>query len=114
MGTFEASNGTRYSKANVDVNIRVAKSEFIAANLDKQYCWACGTTQSKLSISHIISVNQCQNDGMCNVTWEKDNFQLECISCHNETESRRIGHHANYNYKYQYIKKYELRKKTTK
>jgi hypothetical protein len=111
MGTFEASNGERYSKPNIDANIRVAKSEFISDNLDRQYCWSCGTTNAKLSISHIVSVNQCQNDAMCNVSWEKENFQFECNMCHLQTETRAWGHHSNFLYKREYLKKYERRKK---
>jgi hypothetical protein len=113
MGTFESSDGERYSKPNIDANIRVAKSEFVYENLDKQYCWACGKSgDRRLSISHIVSVNQCQNDAMCNVAWEKENFQLECLNgCHQQTETRTWGHHANFFYKREYLKKYERRKK---
>jgi hypothetical protein len=110
--SFKDSQGERYSKANIDANIRVAKSLFISDAIDegKQYCWACGTTNERLSCSHIISVNECQNDGKCEVAWFAGNLQLECIPCHRETENRNFGHHANYRYKMAFIKAYELRK----
>lgn len=110
MGTFETSYGERLLKVNIDGNIRVAKSEFVSENLDSQYCWACGRTDVRLDISHIVSVNRCQNDGMADVAWDKKNFQFECRNkCHLETETRRWGGHKNYKYKTEYLKKYELR-----
>jgi len=113
--SFKTSDGERLSKANIDANIRVAKSLFVSDALDegRNYCWACGTTQERLSCSHIISVNQCQNDGKPEVAWEQDNLQLECLKCHAETERRMMGHHANYRYKLEFIRKYNLRKLRT-
>ncbi len=107
MGTFKTSKGERLSKANIDANIRVAKSVFIAENTDKQYCWACGTTCEKLSCSHIISVNRCQNDGRTEIAWSIENLQLECIPCHLQTETRNFKHHANYRVKQKIIDWYE-------
>ncbi len=89
MGTFKTSKGERLSKANIDANIRVAKSVFCMENVDKQYCWTCGTTCEKLSCSHIISVNRCQNDGKSEAAWDTDNLEFLCIPCHVDYESTK-------------------------
>lgn len=107
MGTFSTSTGERLSKANIDANIRVAKSVFVSENLDRQYCWACGSTQARLTCSHIISVNQCQNDGRAEIAWCRENLAMECISCHLQTETRNFNHHANARTKKDFIEFYE-------
>ncbi len=110
--SFKDSKGNRYSKSNIDTNIRVAKSLFVQDAIDegKQYCWACGKTWERLSCSHIISVNDCQNDGKCEGAWDKANLQLECLKCHAETENRNFGHHKNSKYKSDFIARYEYLK----
>jgi len=89
MGTFQTSSGERLSKANIDANIRVAKSVFITENQDKQYCWACGKSNVRLSCSHIISVNKCQNEGKCEAAYDTNNLELLCIDCHLDYESTK-------------------------
>jgi len=107
--SFKTSEGERLSKTTIDNRIRATKREFLdeAAEEGKGcYCWSCGSSQERLSCSHIISVNNCQNDGRCEVAYLKDNLQLECLSCHAETERGLIDHHANYRYKKEFIERY--------
>lgn len=106
--SFKTSSGERLSKTTIDSRIRAAKKEFTDEAIEegKAFCWSCGHTKERLSCSHIISVNNCQNDSRCEVAYLKDNLQLECLSCHSETERGLIDHHANSRYKKEFIKKY--------
>lgn len=108
MGSFQTSTGERLQKSTIDFRIKKAKKQFTdqAKEDGKSYCWSCGTTRDQLSCSHIISVNQCQNDGRAEMAYDVRNLQLECIPCHKETESRNINHHANFLYKSEFIEYY--------
>jgi hypothetical protein len=109
--SFRDSSGERYHKNNIDANIRIAKQMFGLDNEDKKYCWACGRGDRHISCSHIISVNNCQNDGMVEYAWDKANLQYECVEkCHLETEIRNMNHHKNADYKWDYIRKYNRHK----
>lgn len=108
MGSFKTSEGERLSKTTIDNLVRKAKKALTdeAEEEGKSYCWSCGTTKDRLSCSHIISVNKCQNDGRAEVAFMVDNMQLECLPCHSETERGTIEHHANYQYKRKFIEMY--------
>jgi len=115
MGTFQTSEGERLEKSVIDYRIKKAKHEFaVNAEIEAPYCWACERPSAHLTISHIISVNNCQNDGMTEWAWNKDNFQLECTDykCHEQTEIRKFDHHANANYKHKLIEQYEREKRS--
>jgi len=108
--SFKNSSGERWTKTAIDHKIREAKREFTDKNDwdGLNFCWACGHTQGKkLTVSHIISVNKCQNDSRCDQAWNKDNFQLECMECHMETERGTIDNHKNKEYKLSFIEQYE-------
>ena len=108
--SFKTSEGERVTKTFIDGQIRKTKKQFVddAKDEGKEYCWACGTTNDRLTCSHIISVNDCQNDGRTEIAYLYDNLQLECISngCHMETETGNISHHANARYKKEFIERY--------
>jgi len=109
--SFKTSEGDQVKKTTIDARIRTCKKEFTDQAIEegKQYCWACGSTRRRLSCSHIISVNKCQNDGRAEVAYLADNLQLECLECHAETERGNIDHHANCRYKKTFIEMYNNR-----
>ena len=111
MGTFQTSEGERLSKTTIDGLIRKAKKAFCDMKDDEgiMYCEACGTTSERLTCSHIISVNDCQNDGRCEVAFDVDNLQRECLTCHAQTELGTIDHHDNARYKKEFIQRYNNR-----
>ena len=110
MGTFKTSTGERLTKTVIDGQIRKAKKELTDQAIEDgmQYCWSCGRTNERLSCSHIISVNDCQNDGRSEQAYNVDNIQLECLICHAETERGDIVYHENYLYKKEFILQYYL------
>lgn len=116
MGTFKTSEGERLTKTFIDGQIRQAKKAFTEQrdNEGIMYCEACGATNVRLTCSHIVSVNDCQNDGMAEFAFDVDNLQRECIEngCHAETEQGTFLHHANFRYKMDFIEKYNHIKKS--
>jgi hypothetical protein len=108
MGSFKTEAGERVTKTFIDHKVRETKAVFVSDAIDegRNYCWSCGRTDTRLSCSHIISVNDCQNDGRADKAWDYDNLQLECLECHAETERGVFGHHANASYKFNYIENY--------
>lgn len=112
MGSFELSNGERMSKANIDANVRYAKS-LVVLN-DENYgrvCWGCGTNQPPIDCSHIISVNKCQNDGMADWAWKLENIERLCRKCHVQTELRNYEGQLNAKEKMRVVRAYEFAKK---
>lgn len=112
MNTFSTSTGERFTKKQINTFVDEAKAELReeAYEENRWYCWSCGHTGRRLSCSHIISVNKCQNDGRAEIAWLKDNMQLECMeNCHQETERRAFDHHANARYKKTFIEMYNNR-----
>ncbi len=109
--SFKTTDGERLTKTFIDGQIRKAKQEFLkqCEHSDIAYCQACGASNKRLSCSHIISVNDCQNDGRSEIAFDVENLQLECYGengCHEETERGTIDHHANARYKKDFIEKY--------
>jgi site-specific DNA-methyltransferase (adenine-specific) len=84
MGSFKTEAGERVTKTFIDHKVRETKAVFVSDAIDegRNYCWSCGRTDTRLSCSHIISVNDCQNDGRADKAWDYDNLQLECLECH--------------------------------
>ena len=82
MGTFKTSEGDRITKTFIDFCTKTAKQRFRANNTDECYCWECGTTSSILDISHIVSVNDCQNNGRAEQAFNPLNFEYLCRPCH--------------------------------
>lgn len=114
MGTFRTSEGERLTKTTIDNLIRKAKTAFcLQREYDEiMYCEACGTTSDRLDCSHIVSVDDCQKDGMTEFAFSVDNMQRECRKCHMETERGTIDHHANYRAKIDFIEHYSQIKST--
>lgn len=106
--SFKTSEGERLTKTFIDGQIRKAKKEFTNQRDSDgiMYCEACGDPGKRLSVSHIVSVNDCQNDGMAEYAFDVDNMQRECLDCHSETELGTIMHHANFRIKMQFIEHY--------
>ncbi len=99
MGTYRTSTGERVTQSQIDGNIRKAKSEFILEV--EPFCSNCGTTGNRLTISHTLSVDKCKKLGLSDLTWDKNNFNLECMDCHmiwehsNEEEKSQMKTYEN-------------------
>ena len=82
MGTFKTSEGERLSKSVINSRVTDAKRMFSQDNYDNCYCFECGTNSSIIDISHIVSVNDCQNNGKAEQSYNTENFEYLCRSCH--------------------------------
>lgn len=90
MGTFSASDGTRFTKQQIDRKIRNAKIEFSGdhiAQCGEHFCCAKGENVSeKIDVSHIVSVRECQNAGRCEQAWNPANMEMESRTEHMKWE----------------------------
>lgn len=75
-------------RAAIEAKIRKAKAAYIQTK--PQRCEGCGATDRILDLSHVISVNDCINDGRIAVelAWSPENLTIECRECHHITESK--------------------------
>jgi 5-methylcytosine-specific restriction endonuclease McrA len=89
--TVRLSNGDRILRANMESNIRVQKSLFVSDCQDNGtcYCWDCGTTNDRLTCSHIVSVARCVSEGKAEQSWNVANLELLCIGCHRKWENEK-------------------------
>ena len=113
--SFKTSTGERLSKTTIDNRIRQAKATFKALKESEgiNYCEGCGTNQDRIDCSHIVSVNDCQNDGMAEFAFDIRNLSFDCRSkCHPETERGTIEKHLNRDYKLEFIEFYNDLKKS--
>jgi hypothetical protein len=85
MNTYETSRGERIPKGKIDRNIRYAKAQKIRLFKNDhgwEYCEDCGSNQGPIDCSHDISVNECQNSGRTELSWDVKNITLRCRDCH--------------------------------
>jgi 5-methylcytosine-specific restriction endonuclease McrA len=90
MNTYSLSDGSRKTKGQIDLNVRLAKCEFISNKWDHRYCETCGITHGILDVSHIVSVDDCQKQGKSEQAWNPQNFELLCRDCHTKFESKKV------------------------
>lgn len=89
MNSYSSSDGTRYKKSVIDNKVKKAKRQFLEDFRDEHgyhYCEHCKRSDKKLSCSHIVSVDQCQKAGKCEVAWDTYNLLLLCLVCHANDE----------------------------
>lgn len=90
MGTFKTSLGERIPKGKIDRNIRYAKAEKILQfknHHGRCYCEVCGSNQGPIDCSHDVSVNEAQNSGRTELTWDVNNITLRCRECHRKHDN---------------------------
>lgn len=87
--TFQSSDGTRYTQAQINARVRKAKAEFLQEFASKHgyhYCEECQLNylHCRLSVSHTISEKEAKENGRVELCWDKENFRLLCLQCHGE------------------------------
>jgi hypothetical protein len=87
MNYYKTSNGERISKSEIDSKVRKAKAEKLEDQCDEEYsynfCEKCGRSSGVyLDCSHVLSVKYCQENGMSENAFDKDNIKILCRECH--------------------------------
>ena len=83
--TYSTSYGDRLTTSQIDRLIRNAKKEKYY-NLESRSCETCGRCDSRLDMSHLISVKECKESGRSEISYDIYNIILECTECHMKTE----------------------------
>jgi hypothetical protein len=75
MNHYRTSNGERISKQQIDSKV----SEEYSYN----FCEKCGRSSGVyLDCSHVLSVKYCQENGMSEKAFDKDNIKILCREHH--------------------------------
>jgi len=86
MNHYFASDGTRYSKAEIDRRTSAAKAE--KRRLQKEehgynFCEICNNNECwPVDASHNTSVNEAQKSGRCELAWDLNNITMRGRRCH--------------------------------
>ena len=110
------SSGETISRQTLETRMNKEKNDYkLDRSLYAPYCDACGNPNTRLSVSHIVSVKECIEAGKSEQAYNQKNFQLECNQCHEEWETKetteknrvillsKIVNHNNYQYKHDFI-----------
>ncbi len=90
MNSFPNTTGEYIKKSVIDGRVSRMKGVKLEQQRDENpegyfnYCSnpACKMVNVRLDVSHIESVNDCQNNGYCEKSWDLDNMQILCRKCH--------------------------------
>tara|TARA_X000001382_G_scaffold25412_3_gene15986 strand:+ start:975 stop:1463 length:489 start_codon:yes stop_codon:yes gene_type:complete len=94
--SYFSSDGTRYSRSEVDKKIKNAKKEIIQEQLDEfgyNFCVDCKINANagvSIDCSHTKSVSDCINDGVLELAWYKPNIKPRCRDCHNKIDGNDV------------------------
>ncbi len=89
MASYKLSSGKRLSKKIIDRRIKKAKElkkELFFEEHGYYFCEHTKRTDCRLSMSHIISVKECQNNGNSELSYDIDNLELLSDESHLEIE----------------------------
>lgn len=92
--TYSTTGGTRYTTAQIERRIKVAKQS-VRDKCD-MCCERCETNQGFLSMSHIVSVKWAKENGHAEYCYDVDNIELLCKKHHDEIESRTAEQRLEY------------------
>lgn len=108
MGSKTSNGDYVNDTTQVQPRIRKSKIDISRANLDRNYCWACGRSACHLDWSHTVSVADCKKEGKTEQSWNIHNLQRECRECHINWENtpNECKHHINYREKINYMRSY--------
>lgn len=86
--TYRASDGTRYTSAQIDQKLRGAcRSRMEQERLIHGIitCYDCGINErhAKIDPSHDISVKECKEGGYVEKAWDVTLITPRCRDCHN-------------------------------
>lgn len=88
--TYSDSYSNRLTTQEINNKVTLAKAEKLET-MEYPYCETCKqSTNTKLDMSHLISVNECKinPDIPLELAWFVPNIIIECRKCHNITESQ--------------------------
>jgi hypothetical protein len=91
-----ASDGTKYSAAQVEAKIRQAKAIKLEEMMEEHgyiFCEECGINANAgqpLDCSHTKSVKECKEEGQVELAWHVPNIKIRCRPCHREHDGTKL------------------------
>lgn len=88
--TYTTSSGEKLTREVIEHRIRKAKKKFIENYLDTHEYFCCErfkNVDGRLDVSHIVSVKYCLENGMSELAYSEDNFELLSNIAHQLIES---------------------------
>jgi len=83
---YTLSNGLKLEKAAIDRKIRQAKEAKLNEHFDKFGFYCCEKCKKNtclpITVSHIISVNDCQRNRKTELAWDLNNMKVLGLPCH--------------------------------
>lgn len=90
MNHFKTSSGERVSKSTIDFRVREAKKKKLMIQLEIHGYNFCETCQKNddvpIDCAHIISVDDCQKSGYCELAWDLNNITILGRKCHQKRD----------------------------
>lgn len=89
MAKYPDSNGLMIEKSKIDRNVAATKKKYLEQFFDEHRYHFCERTERSdgwIDCSHIVSVDQCQKNAMCELAWDINNLELLCRDEHNKIE----------------------------
>lgn len=92
--TYQTSDGQRYSKFIIDINIRKAKAEKLRIQKEEHgynFCEKCKQNDCiPLDCSHNISVKEAKETGQSELCWDLNNIEILGRKCHQEKDGLNL------------------------
>ena len=86
MNKYTLSNGLKIDKSAIDRNIRKAKEQKLNEHYDEYSRYVCTKCFRNdcipITVSHIISTNDCQRNCKTELAWDLSNLQILGMPCH--------------------------------
>ena len=86
MNKYTQSDGLKISKSVIDNKIRKAKELKLAEHYDQYSRYVCTKCFRNdclpITVSHIISTNDCQRNCKTELAWDLSNLQILGMRCH--------------------------------
>lgn len=91
MNFYKTSNGEKFTTAQIESKMRVAKAKALEKQFDEFYynfCEQCGRNSSgtRLDCSHDISVKKAKENGQSEQCWNVGNITILCRDCHQKKD----------------------------
>jgi hypothetical protein len=84
--SYSSSTGEKYTRTQIEVNIRKAKKEALQKQLDLygyNFCSVCKRNDCvPVDCSHDIPVSQCLNEAKAELAWDVNNITPTGRKCH--------------------------------
>jgi len=92
--SYRTSTGERFTKAEIDRKVHLAKADKIVQMIEEHgyvFCEDCKQNDCKpIDCSHNISVKEAQESGRTELAWDVNNITMRGRACHQKWDKSGI------------------------